>query len=111
MGMWVWLAINAFMLAVAGWIVWTFSREYQEAKGTMWERALEASRDSATILWSKVVIVATVFVNGVAYLASVLDMGTVEQIKLYLPAEYIAGFMVAIMLVTIIARLRSLGND
>lgn len=109
--MWIGLAINIFMLAAAGWIVWTFSREYKEAKGTIWERALEASRDSATILWSKLVIVATVFVNGVAYLASAMDSGTVEQIKLYLPAEYVAGFIVAVMLITIIARLRSMFND
>lgn len=108
--MWAGLAINAFMLGVAGYIVWTFSREYKEAKGTMWERALEASWDSATILWSKVVIVATVFVNGVAYLASALDAGTVEQIKLYLPVEYVAGFMVVVMLITIVARIRSLGE-
>jgi hypothetical protein len=109
--MWVGLAINVFMLVVAGWIVWTFSREYKEAKGTMWERALEASWDSATILWSKIVIIATVFVNGVAYLASAMDSGTVEQIKFYLPAEYVAGFMVLVMLITIIARIRSLGDD
>lgn len=106
--MWVGLAINVFMLAVAGYIVWTFSREYKEAKGTMWERALEASRDSATILWSKLLIVGSVFVNGVAYMANALDVGTVEQIKVYLPVEYVTGFLVVVSIITIIARLRSL---
>lgn len=106
------LAINVFLLAVGTYIVWTFSREYREAKGTMWERALEASRDSAIILWSKLVIVGTVFVNGVAYLASALDVGTVEQIKVYLPVEYVTGFIVVVMIITIVARLRSMhGND
>lgn len=108
--MWVGFAINLFMLAVAGWIVWTFSREYKEAKGTMWERALEASWDSATILWSKLLIVGSVFVNGVAYLASALDAGTVEQIRVYLPVEYVTGFLVLVAIVTIVARLRSLGD-
>lgn len=105
------LAINVFLLAVAAYIVWTFSREYKEAQGTTWERALEASRDSAVILGSKLVIVGTVFVNGVVYLAQALDTGTVEQIKVYLPAEYVAGFIVVVMIITIIARLRSMFND
>ena len=104
------VVINVFMFSVAGYVVWTFSREYKEAQGTMWERALEASRDSATILWSKLLIVGSVFVNGVAYLASALDAGTVEQIKVYLPVEYVTGFLVLVAIVTIVARLRSLGD-
>jgi hypothetical protein len=52
-----------------------------------------------------------VFVNGVAYLANALDVGTVEQVKVYLPAEYVAGFLVAVSVVTIVARLRSMGRD
>jgi hypothetical protein len=102
------LAINVFLLACASYIVWTFSREYKEAKGTVYERAIEASRDSLVILWSKMVIVGAVLVNGIAYLANALDVGTVEQIKLYLPAEYVTGFVVVVMIVTIIARLRTL---
>lgn len=102
------LMINFMLLAMGVYIIWTFSREYKEAKGTVWERSLEASRDSAVVLWSRLVIVGTVFVNGVAYIASALDTGTVEQIKLYLPAEYVAGFIVAVMVVTIVARLRTL---
>lgn len=106
--MWLGIAINVFMLSAAAYIVWTFSREYKEARGTMWERAIEASRDSATILWSKLLIVGSVFVNGVVYLASAFDAGTVEQIRVYLPVEYVTGFLVAIAIITIIARLRSL---
>jgi hypothetical protein len=105
------LAINIFLLLVGGYVGVTFVREYREAKGTVLERALEASRDSATLLWSKLVIMGAVFVNGVAYLANALDVGTVEQVKVYLPAEYVAGFLVAVSVVTIVARLRSMGRD
>jgi len=105
------IIINLIIFAVMVHVVWTFVGELREHNtGTWWERAILASKHSATILWSRLVIVATGLINIIANIAGVIDSGTVEQVKLNIPAEYVAAFVIAIMIITIIARLRTLSG-
>lgn len=100
--------INVFVALASLWVGATFAVSYYKSEGSWWQRLLAASRESATILWNKAVILATGLITGVATLADKLDPGTAEQIKTILPPNWVAGFMVAVAVISIVARLRTL---
>ena len=82
---------------------------YREAQGTVWERILSTSRDSATWLWGKFLFVAGLLIEAVNQLATYLDRPEVTTfVNSYVPPRYVAGVMVAIAVITLLARLRSL---
>ena len=100
--------IAILLLALA--IVLTVYLQYRKETGTTWQRLLGAAQHSATILWAKFCIV----VAGVAgNLDSLADMLGQPEAKDFINAwvgnpKVIAGIMLAIALVTIGARKRTL---
>lgn len=100
-----------FDLVLAAPIVWyaiLYTRAFRAAEGSTWDRVLAAAKGSATIFWAQAVIFATALVNGIGNLSDAIDPGIGEQIKSYLPSEYVAGFVMLTMFITIVARLRTL---
>ena len=98
-------------LAMIGWIVFTFVHAWIVEAGSFWQRTLKAGKDSATIVWAKVVLVASGLVlvlDKIATLAG--DPSLVAQIQQYATPQIISYVMIAIMFVNVWARLRTLGK-
>jgi hypothetical protein len=103
------LILSLGALALAAYIVFTFAREYREAKGSTWDRLLEASRDSATILWQKFVILVAAVGASLGQLADMIDQPELkESIQSALKPEYVAAFVIGTALVSWWARKRTM---
>lgn len=104
------IGINIFIIGVVAWVGGTFYKSFSKTSGTMFERIWAAAQDSATILWAQIIILATGLVTGLAAIADAVDPSLAEQIKANIPPKYVAGFVMFTMIVTIAARLRTLGK-
>ena len=94
------------------WFGCLFGWRFYVATGSWWERFLAAGKESATMAWAQLVIIGTTLMNAIGAIATVVaDPDTAQKIKDSLPSEYVAGALVAIMLLTMLARLRSLTKD
>jgi hypothetical protein len=98
------------LLAVA-WIAFTFARAWMVETGSFWQRTLKAGQQSATIVWAKLVIMAggiVAVLDKAANLAG--DPTLTTQIQQYVTPQVVGYVMMAIMLVNVWARLRTLGK-
>lgn len=98
--------------AVAIYFVIQITVAYGKATGSTWDRLLSACRDSATVLWNKVLIVAA---GIVATLGDVADAIGQPQIKDYVNQalgnpKMVAAIMLGASFVSIVARTRTLGK-
>lgn len=82
---------------------------YRDAVGSPWQRLLSAGRDSATILWQRFVIVVTGLAGTLGEAADWLNEPALKDaITAALKPEYVAAFTIAVALITIAARKRTL---
>ena len=82
---------------------------YRSAEGTIWQRTLATSRDSATWLLAKVTFIAGLAIEGVAAAAEYFNRPDVTAFqRTKVPAEYVAYVFLAIAILTFAARARSL---
>ncbi len=100
------LAIRAFVVYVAV----TFYLDFRKVPGTTTERLLIAARDSATVLWAKFCILVAGITSQIDNLA---DLFGAPEAKDFINAwvgnpKMIAALMLAISLITIKARTRTL---
>ncbi|HLJ01456.1 MAG TPA: hypothetical protein VKT76_17225 [Bradyrhizobium sp.] len=98
-------------LAMIGWIVFTLVHAWTVEAGSFWQRTLKAGRDSATIVWTKVVLVVgglVAVLDKIATLAG--DPSLATQIQQYATPQTVSYVMIAIMFVNVWARLRTLGK-
>jgi hypothetical protein len=107
------LSIGLLVLTVLmiGWIVFTFVHAWIAETGSFWQRTLKAGKDSATIVWAKVVLVAgglVAFLDKVATLAG--DPSLATQIQQYVTPQVVSYVMIGIMFVNVWARLRTLNK-
>lgn len=100
----------AIVLAVAiVYFVAEFLRDYAKATGTMWERALTASEESATMLWSKIVALIGMGAGSLVGLSDYLNNSTIsDAIKAALQPEYVVPFVIFVAVITMYARKRTL---
>jgi len=102
------LLVTLFMM---GWIAFTFFRAWMIETGSFWQRTLEAGQKSATIVWAKLVIMAAGIVAGLDKIADLVgDTTLTAQIQQYVTPQMVGYVMIAIMLVNVWARLRTLGK-
>ena len=104
------LIVSLAFLAVAGWIVWTFVQAYRKETGSTFDRLLMAARESATILWAKFCMIVAAVVSQLDNLADFIGQPEwKDAINTYLgDPKIIAGVMLAISVITISARKRTL---
>lgn len=103
------IAVGSVGIATSLWIVGTYIYVLTTETGTWWERLLKAARDSATILWAKFGIAVGAMVSGAVTLSDAAgdpQIGT--AIQKYLTPDVAGGILVAAMVVTVIARKRTL---
>jgi hypothetical protein len=100
------LVLTALMI---GWIVFTFVHAWLSESGSFWQRTLKAGKDSATIVWAKIVLVAGGFVAVLDKMASLAgDPSLASQIQQYATPQVVSYVMIAVMFVNVWARLRTL---
>ena len=101
------MAVIAF--AGFGWITYSFISSYLESSGDRWTRFLFAFRYSYTILWARFTM-AVGFAT--AFLVNAADYfnlpGVSDVLQQYMTPTTVSMVGVAIMIVTEIARRRSL---
>jgi hypothetical protein len=98
-------------LVVVGWVAYTFCHAYATETGSFWARSLAAGKNSATIVWAKLVIIAgglVAVIDKIADLAG--DPSLATQIQQYLTPQAVGYFMIGIMVVNVWARVRTLGK-
>lgn len=98
------------LLAFASYVAWTVYSQYRIETGTRWHRLLATAEHSATILWSKFCIVVAAVT---AQLDSIADLLGAPEAKDFINSwvgnpKLIAGIMLAIATITIMARKRTL---
>ena len=102
------LVLTALMI---GWIVFTFAHAWITEAGSFWQRTLKAGKDSATIVWAKVVLVVgglIALLDKIAILAG--DPSLATQIQQYVTPQMVGYVMMGIMFVNVWARLRTLNK-
>lgn len=98
-------------LTMIGWIVFTFVHAWIAETGSFWQRTLKAGKDSATIVWAKVVLLAGGIVAVLDKVAGVAgDPSLAAQIQQYVTPQAVSYVMIAIMFVNVWARFRTLGK-
>ena len=102
------LVLTALMI---GWIVFTFAHAWVTETGSFWQRTLKAGKDSATIVWAKVVLIAGGLVAVLDKIASLAgDPSLATQIQQYVTPQLVSYVMMGIMAVNVWARFRTLGK-
>lgn len=107
------LSIGLLLLtfAMIGWIAFTFVHAWAAETGSFWQRTLKAGKDSATIVWAKIVLVVgglVAVLDKIAGLAG--DPSLAAQIQQYATPQMMSYVVIAIMFVNVWARLRTLGK-
>jgi hypothetical protein len=99
------------LIALVAYSAIDLAIRYRVTVGSPWERLIVAGRDSATILWQRFVIIVAGLAGSLGELADWLNEPALkEAIQASLKPEYVAVFTVAVALVTIVARKRTLGR-
>lgn len=108
------IVFSIAMLAIALYAAYIFYREWwkTEPSKTKFQRAIEAAKQSETVLWNQfVVIIAGV----VAQLDNIADALNMPQLKSFIDQWFtpktVAAVMLGVALISIKARLRSSSND
>lgn len=105
------ISILVLMLTMVGWIGFTFVHAWMTETGSWWQRTLKAGKDSATIVWSKLVIIAGGLVVVLDRIAALFgDPSLSQQIQSYVTPQLLGYVTVGIMVINVWARLRTLGN-
>src|SRR5579863_7835878 len=102
------VVLTALMI---GWIAFTFVHAWISEAGSFWQRTLKAGKDSATIVWAKVVLVAgglVAVLDKIATLAG--DPSLAAQIQQYVTPQIVGYVMIGVMFVNVWARLRTLSK-
>jgi hypothetical protein len=98
-----------FFAAIQVYVAYTLYKSYRASTKTGWHRYIDAAQGSVTILWSKFSMAVTALAGLIATLADYLGDPSIGQaIKSYLKPEYVAVFVVAVQVITIWARKRTL---
>lgn len=102
-------AIFLALLTIAAYVAYVVVSSYLASTGTAWERLLATSQNSATILWSKFVMLLGFATAGMDFVADLLGMPEVkDMIQSVMKPQYVAVFVLAVAAITILARKRTM---
>jgi hypothetical protein len=105
-------AVTLIVLAIVGYVVVDFVREWRKAEGSLWDRLVAAGKGSATILWARFTIIVGALADLLVEVADWLNApGVADGIKMVLQPEYVGAFIVAVALISEVARRRTLGKE
>lgn len=104
------IIFNAVMLIATVLLAVVFTRAYLQTDVALpwYRRILMAFNKSWVVLWNGVIVVAVAVLDLIAYLADMLNAGAGDQLKAAVDPKYAAAIIVGILIISIIARLRTL---
>ena len=85
-----------------------YTKAFLQTEGKWYSRLWMAMKTSLVVAWGAVVISVTYILDVISVFADQLNAGAGDQIKSAVDPKWTAAVAVAIMLVSVIARLRSL---
>ena len=95
--------------AAAAYGVYRAAAVYRATAGSPWDKLLATAKNSATVLWQYVVAGSGVVMLYAGQAADLLNMPEVRVfIQERMQPEYVGGALVAIAVITVVARLRTL---
>ena len=101
--------IILILCAILAYVAWVGISSWRKQTGSLWTRILGTANESATILWTKFVAVLAVIAGGLDFIADFVGMPEVkETIQGAMNPKYVAGFVLAVAIITIFARRRTL---
>lgn len=101
--------VTLAVVATLAWLAYHVVKKFRETEGGAWERLLAGFKDSATILVAGATYVGGAILGVIGKAADALNVPQVaEVVRTQIPAEYMGYGLMAIALVTVIARLRTL---
>lgn len=102
-------ALAIFFGSLLAYIAYVVFSAWKNQTGTVWQRILGMANESATILWAKFVAAIAIIVGGMDYIADIIGAPEVKDaIQGVMNPKYVAGFLVAVALITVIARKRTM---
>jgi len=102
-------ALAIFFGSLLAYIAYVVFSAWKNQTGTVWQRILGTANESATILWAKFVAAIAIIVGGMDYIADIIGAPEVKDaIQGVMNPKYVAGFLVAVALITVIARKRTM---
>jgi hypothetical protein len=105
------IGLLVLTVLMIGWIVFTFVHAWITETGSFWQRTLKAGKDSATIVWAQLVLIAGGLVAVLDKIASLAgDPSLAAQIQQYVTPQLVSYVMIGIMFVNVWARFRTLGK-
>ncbi len=103
------IILLCIFFGIFGYVGWTLYSQYRASTATGWRRYLDAAEGSATILWQKFVIAVTALAGVLSQAADYFNDPSISSaIQSVLKPQYVAAFTIAVALVTIWARKRTL---
>jgi len=104
------MILNILSLLAVGLFVSIYTKAYIATDKTLpwYKRIYTAFKTSATVAWSVLVVLSARVMDFVGVLADHLDAGAGSQIISAVKPEYVAATIIGIMLISTIARLRTL---
>lgn len=101
-----------FLLLVVGVVafgVWKFCVRFKAAEGNVWQRSVSATHDSAVMLWSYLTTFTGTLLVWADYAADFFNMQEVKDfMALHISPTRLGILIIAISVVTIVARVRTL---
>lgn len=103
------VSIDIVVAAVVLYVAMSFAEDVYNSTGSVWQRLLAAGKQSATILWQRIVVMLTGLIGGAAWIADLLNAPNVgTAINTYVKPQYVAILFVASAVITELARRRTL---
>jgi hypothetical protein len=105
-------AIDLIVIAAVVYLIADSVRAFFSAAGSMRQRLWAAARHSATVLWARFCVAVAALVDVLVWIADLLNApGVAGAIQSYLSPSVVAGIMIAIAVITEIARRRTLAKS
>lgn len=103
------VVIDLFIAALVIYFAYDLVTSFYASSGTLWQRLLATGKQSATILWSRFVVLVTGLSGGLVLLADYLNApGVADAIKAVIQPQYVMILLIAIPLINEFARRRTL---
>lgn len=105
------LIVSLGLFAIAAYLIFKIALRFKQATGTVLERLLATAKDSATILWNKVVAVVALLIGSlgdIAELAGQPELKTAIETYLGGNAKLLSGALLVVAFISILARKRTL---
>lgn len=103
------LILDIPITALVAYFIYDFVVSYRAAAGTVWQRVLAAGDQSATIVWQRLIVIASGLSGAVVVVADYLNApGVGDAIKSAVQPQYLVIYAIVMALISEFARRRTL---